>query len=336
MSSNQQLNLPGGGERRAPPFDTLAARVRGWAERGVFFGTSSWKYEGWLGQVYSSERYATRGRFSKPRFERECLAEYAETFPTVCGDFSFYSFYSPQFWERLFAQVPATFQFGFKAPEMITAPRFADLERYGMKAGQPNEHFLDPALLKSDFLDRLAPHRGQVGYVAFEFPQFHRATPTGNAEFLEKLDGFLGELPDTFRYGVEVRTESLLGPDYFACLRRHRVAHVFNSWTRMPAVGGQLKFADAFTAGFIVVRALLRPGRAYEEAVRMFQPYSEVRDPYPEGVRDVAGVVRAAIERSPKAKAFVAVNNRFVGNAPTAISQVLDELDRLEKLPPRA
>ena len=42
---------------------------------------------------------------------------------------------------------------------------------------------------------------------------------------------------DDPRYGVEVRTESLLGPDYFACLRRHGVAHVFSSWTRMPAIG---------------------------------------------------------------------------------------------------
>jgi uncharacterized protein YecE (DUF72 family) len=335
MTPDNQLNLLGG-ERRAPPFDTLAARVRGWAERGVFVGTSSWKYEGWLGQVYAQERYVTRGRFSKPRFERECLAEYAETFPTVCGDFAFYSFYSAQFWERLFAQVPPTFQFGFKAPEMITAPRFADMERYGMKAGQTNEHFLDAALLKSDFLDRLAPFCRQVGYVAFEFPQFHRATAATNTDFLGRLDGFLGKLPDTFRYGVEVRTESLLGRDYFACLRRHRVAHVFNSWTRMPAIGEQLRFADAFTGDFTVVRALLRPGRAYEEAVRLFQPYDRVRDPYPEGVRDVAGVVRAAIERSPKAKAFVAVNNRFVGNAPVAISEVLDELERQEKTPPRA
>lgn len=333
MAPDPQLNLPGSGEPRPAPFDTLAARTRDWAARGVFIGTSSWKYEGWIGQVYSRDRYTTRGRFSKPRFERECLAEYAETFPTVCSDFAFYAFYSAPYWERLFAQVPATFQFGFKAPEMITAPRFADLERYGPRAGQPNEHFLDTVLLKGKFLDQLAPFRAQVGYVVFEFPQFHRATPATNADFLAKLDGFLGKLPDGFRYGVEVRTESLLGPDYFACLRSHRVAHVFNSWTRMPALGEQMKLADAFTTDFTIVRALLRPGRAYEEAVRMFQPYDRVRDPYPEGVRAIAGVARAAIERSPKAKAFIAVNNRFVGNAPIAISEALDELDRLRTPP---
>ena len=34
----------------------LAARLRpilrAWADRGVYFGTSSWKYEGWLGSIY--------------------------------------------------------------------------------------------------------------------------------------------------------------------------------------------------------------------------------------------------------------------------------------------
>jgi hypothetical protein len=68
----------------------LAARLHALASEGVYFGTSSWKYPGWLGSIYKPERYFTRGRFSQKKFESECLAEYAETFPAVCGDFSFY------------------------------------------------------------------------------------------------------------------------------------------------------------------------------------------------------------------------------------------------------
>jgi hypothetical protein len=95
----------------------------------------------------------------------------------------------------------------------------------------------------------------------------------------------------------------------------------------MPTLGEQLKLAGAFTTDFTVMRALLRPGRAYAEAVRLFQPYDKVRDPFPEGVHDMAAVIRAAQAWSPKAKAFVAVNNRFAGNAPTVIGEVLDELE---------
>jgi hypothetical protein len=80
---------PAGGDR-PPQAARLAPRLRSLAERGVFLGTSSWKYEGWVGSIYSRERYATRGKFSRTRFEAECLAEYSRTFPTVCGDFAFY------------------------------------------------------------------------------------------------------------------------------------------------------------------------------------------------------------------------------------------------------
>jgi hypothetical protein len=54
------------------------------AARGIFVGTSSWKYPGWRDFVYVEQRYLTRGKFSEAKFNRECLAEYAETFHTVC------------------------------------------------------------------------------------------------------------------------------------------------------------------------------------------------------------------------------------------------------------
>jgi hypothetical protein len=41
----------------------LATRLRALAEKGIYVGGSSWKYEGWLGQIYTQERYYTRGRF---------------------------------------------------------------------------------------------------------------------------------------------------------------------------------------------------------------------------------------------------------------------------------
>ncbi|MDE3100242.1 MAG: hypothetical protein KGJ88_12295 [Verrucomicrobiota bacterium] len=48
------------------------------AAEGVFIGTSSWKYEGWLNQLYTPSRYEYRGKVAKTRFERDCLREYAE------------------------------------------------------------------------------------------------------------------------------------------------------------------------------------------------------------------------------------------------------------------
>jgi hypothetical protein len=48
------------------------------AGKGVYIGTSSWKYAGWFGQLYSPARYEYRGKVAKTRFERDCLNEYAD------------------------------------------------------------------------------------------------------------------------------------------------------------------------------------------------------------------------------------------------------------------
>jgi hypothetical protein len=80
-----------------PQAARLAPKLRALADQGVYFGTSSWKYEGWVGSIYTADRYLTRGKFSTKKFEAECLAEYAATFPVVGGDFSFYQFPSPNY-----------------------------------------------------------------------------------------------------------------------------------------------------------------------------------------------------------------------------------------------
>ena len=43
------------------------------AAKGLFIGTSSWKYEGWRGQLYTPCCYEYRGKVAVSPFERECL-----------------------------------------------------------------------------------------------------------------------------------------------------------------------------------------------------------------------------------------------------------------------
>ena len=56
-----------------PMLAPLRERLGELASRNIFVGTSSWKYEGWLGQLYSPERYEYSGKIAKTRFEAECL-----------------------------------------------------------------------------------------------------------------------------------------------------------------------------------------------------------------------------------------------------------------------
>lgn len=53
------------------------------AAKGVFIGTSSWKYDGGFGKLYRPARYEYRAKVAKTRFERDCLSACAEVFTTV-------------------------------------------------------------------------------------------------------------------------------------------------------------------------------------------------------------------------------------------------------------
>lgn len=312
-------------EDRPAQASRLAPRLRALAAQGVYFGTSSWKYEGWLGSIYRPERYTSRGRFSANRFEAECLAEYAETFPVVCGDFSFYQFPVPDYWKRLFGGAPASLQFAFKVPEEITVPTWPRHSRYGTRAGQSNGSFLDAALFERQFAAPLGPHQDRVATLIFEFGTIPRGVFGTAGEFVACLDPFLAALPGGYRYAVEVRNPEYLVPGYFDALARHGVAHAFNAWTRMPPLAEQAEMPGAFTTDFTVVRALLRPGRTYEQAVARFSPYRAVGEPDPPTREALVGIADRARESGKPA--YVFVNNRLEGHAPTTIEAVADALE---------
>src|SRR5260221_236349 len=118
------------------PFDRdqLKAAAATLAQRGVFIGTSSWKYPGWRGMLFDEQKYLTRGKFSEARFNRECLAEYAEVFKTVCVDAAYYKFPDRRYLETMVAAVPDDFLFAFKVTDVITIKKFTNLPRFGLRA----------------------------------------------------------------------------------------------------------------------------------------------------------------------------------------------------------
>jgi uncharacterized protein YecE (DUF72 family) len=118
--------------------DQLKEQLGPLAKNGVFIGTSSGKYEGWLGQLYSPARDEYRGKVASTRFERNCLDEYAKVFKTVCVDAAYYTFPFVKYLEGLASQVPDDFRFGFKVTDTITINRFPNHDRHGAKARTTN------------------------------------------------------------------------------------------------------------------------------------------------------------------------------------------------------
>jgi uncharacterized protein YecE (DUF72 family) len=274
-----------------------------------------------------------RGKLSEARFERTCLEEYAEVFHTVCVDAAYYTFPTEKYLAGLAAQVPEDFKFTFKVTDEITIRHFPKLPRFGPRAGTDNESFLNAPLFVNRFLGPLESIRSNVGVLMFEFSRFYPSDFARGRDFVAALDAFLEQLPKGWRYGVEIRNRNFLQPEYFACLERHGVAHVFNSWDAMPSLGEQLALPANMPADFVAARLLLKPGRDYEAAVKAFSPYDRIRDAYPEGRTAAVGLMREALKRGRK-PALVYVNNRFEGYALATIRKLIEEMEKQEGTSP--
>ena len=180
--------------------------------------------------LYDRARYEYRGKFAETRFKRDCLAEYAEVFKTVCVDAAYYTFPSQQHLEGMVTQTPDDFLFGLKVTDTITIRKFPKLDRFGERAGKANENYLNADLFVKAFLKPCEAVRASIGLLMFEFSRFWPTDYEHGRDFIADLDRFLGQLPAGWPYGVEMRNRNWLKPEYFECLARHGVTHVFNSW----------------------------------------------------------------------------------------------------------
>jgi uncharacterized protein YecE (DUF72 family) len=219
---------------------------------------------------------------------------------------------------------PAGFRLGLKAPEGITVSTWPKHARYGSRAGADNASFLDPAPFAQYFTRRLEPYGDRVGPLIFEFGTFNKQTFPTPADFYARLGPFLDALPGGFKYAIETRNEEYLTPDYCDILSRRNIAHCFNAWTRMPPLDEQAQIDDAYTADFTVVRGLLRPGSGYEDAVDTLQPYDRIQEPHERSRQGVVDIASRIIDR--KYEAYIFVNNRLEGNAPSTIDAVVEQL----------
>lgn len=188
------------------------------------FGTSTWTYEGWQGQVYKRQ-------YAKSTFARECLGEYcqyqyqgAPLFRTVGNDSTFYRPPTSNQLRHYLKQIPEDFQMCFKvwednhdsdlceAPSIWSEGRSA--ESTVSRRGLFNDLVLTPY--------REAKFESHTGPFLFEFQRHGMSTD----EFCSRLDQFLLRLPRDFQSAVEVRNLGLFDFSYLQVLSLHGVAHV--------------------------------------------------------------------------------------------------------------
>ena len=156
----------------------------------VRIGTSGYNYPEWKGRFYPSDLPA-----------KKMLPYYAERFPTVEVNYTFYRMPTPKIVAGWAAQVPETFTFTLKAPRRITHDRrLADVA--------------DPLRAFCDAAADLGP---RLGCLLFQLP------PTMKVD-LPRLEAFLADLPPGVRAAMEFRHESWWCEDVYVRLRERNVA----------------------------------------------------------------------------------------------------------------
>lgn len=286
----------------------------------IRFGTSTWTYDGWRGEVYHR---AYRGPQPAKRLE-----EYVRypLFRTVGIDSAFYDPPSDEVLAAYAESLPPGFPCVSKVWDRITVKRFTPDARWGEFAGQPNPDFLNADLFKEAVLGPYQrAFRDHAGAFVFEFQAMRGRDLPDPLDWADRLDRFFKELPPDFRYAVELRNRELLTDIHGEVLKAHGVAHVFNAWNEMPPIGAQLDLGWTFPADFTVARVLLKPGRSYADAVKLFEPYERVQEPNPALRQDILRLMAEAVRR--RIEALIVVNNRAEGNAPGTI-RALAELWR--------
>ena len=288
----------------------------------IRFGTSTWTYEGWQGQIYTR-------KYTKTAFARECLGEFCQylyrgkpLFRTVGNDATFYRPPSANQLTRYLTQIPEDFQMCFKVWEELTIPTYAKHARYGSRAGQVNPNFLNADAFTKLVLQpyRDAQFGPNTGPFLFEFQRHGMPAE----EFIGKLDDFFDSVSAEFRYAVEIRNPGLLGPRYHDMLRAHGVAHVYNHWSYMPPLAEQHQRMKTMTAPFTVIRLLTPLKMTYEAAKKRAEPYDKIVGELPEMRKDTVSLIQEATAENRST--YVLVNNRAEGNAPLTIQALIDRL----------
>ena len=302
---------------RATELTALAAAL----PPNVKFGTSVWACDGWAGDVYHRPYVG-----AQPRRRLEEYARYP-LFRSVGINSGFYDRPSEDVLASYARVLPPGFACVIKVWDRITARRFIRDPRWGGLAGRHNPDFLSAALFKDAVLAPYArAFRSHTPYFVLQFQAMRGPDLPRPEEWAERLDAFFGRVPRDFNYAVELRNPQLLTDVHGEVLRRHRVAHVFNSWTEMPPIGAQLDLPWTLAARFTVARALMKPGRKYGDAVRAFEPYDRVREVLPDLRADLLRLMSEAVQRD--AEGLIHINNRAEGNAPGTIRAVAEAWKR--------
>jgi uncharacterized protein YecE (DUF72 family) len=308
----------------------------------IYLGTTSDRYAGWIGQIYSKDHYAGRitrrtnviggKKFIEEVLPVDSVEEYFDHFRVLEID---YTFYRPltepdgtptqnyQLLMRYHQYMKEGDRLILKVPQMVSAQKFRRGTAY-----IPNADYLNPEIFTNQFYKPALEILGDslTGFLfEQEYQKFKDKLPED--QMAESLDTFLRAVPKDHRYHVELRTEAYLNPPVFEVLEKHGVGQVLSHWTWLPPLSVQFARAGhrVFNSGRELIIRLCTPLKMrYEEAYAKAHPFDKLIEGMiqPKMIEGTAKLMHQGIEKGSRVN--VLVNNRAGGNAPL-ITQMIAE-----------
>jgi uncharacterized protein YecE (DUF72 family) len=268
----------------------------------VRFGCSSFSSEDWVGPFYP-----------EGTAPRDFLRVYAQHFDTVEVDATYYAIPSAKLVDGWREKTPEGFLLCAKFPRSIV---------HGGKGPVPDASkiLVDAAVDKDTpaFLEVMSRLGNRLGPLVLQFPYFSKNVFASEREFMTRLDRYLSTLPGDFRYAVEVRNRTWMGPDLAHLLRKHDVSLVLVDQAWMPHADEVVDSFDPITASPVYVR-LLGDRKEIEAITSNWD--TEVIDRR-ERLRRWANFLTRTAERG--VPSLVYVNNHYAGHAPTTARRLVE------------
>jgi uncharacterized protein YecE (DUF72 family) len=258
----------------------------------IRIGTCGWSYKEWSGVFYPGG--LTAGEF---------LSFYAERYPVVEVDSTFYRSPGRKTVEGWRDRTPDDFGFSVKVPQVITHDKL----------------LLDCRAEVRDFVTAARSLGDKLLCCILQFGYFNRQVFATLDAFLQRLEPFLDAWPPDVPLAVEVRNKAWLTPKLTDCLRARQVVLVVADQVWMPGPLDVVRGLDAVTGPFAYVRLL-----GDRNAVDALTPALD------HVVIDRSDQLRADAEAikllSGRVRVFVFVNNHFAGYAPATVEQLRQAL----------
>jgi uncharacterized protein YecE (DUF72 family) len=247
------------------------------SQRGaILLGTQGFSFDDWVGPFYpegTSRKYY--------------LEEYARRLPAVEIDSTFYGAPRATTVEGWRKRTPLGFKFSAKFPRLIT-----------------HDKKLDRALGDAEaFIGTMQALGDKLAVLTLQFAYDFKP------DYFDRLDQFLGQLPQGVRYAVEIRNRDWLNSDLGEMLSQHNVALVLQDLHYMPRL-------DWITTDFTVIRWLGR-----RKDIEVFDRIQIDRE---ERLNEWASVVGGFLDQGVDVFGFF--NNHFAGHSPASVRKFAELL----------